>query len=63
MDIRGTGLGGGMLLFIPSSVALSLGGVIYEIGPTIPFMIMSAGMAIVTFWAFLRVRDPDTLYR
>ena len=56
VDIRGTGYGGGMLLFIPAAVAQTLGGVLYEANPTIPFMVMSAGMVIV--WAFLRVKEP-----
>jgi hypothetical protein len=54
-DLRGTGYGGGMFLFIPAAVAQTLGGVLYEANPTIPFMVMSAGMVIV--WAFLRVRE------
>jgi MFS family permease len=58
VDIRGTGYGGGMLLFIPAAVAQTLGGVLYEANPTIPFMVMSAGMVIVIIWAFLRVREP-----
>ncbi|MCJ7574275.1 MFS transporter [Candidatus Bathyarchaeota archaeon] len=58
VDIRGTGYGGGMLLFIPAAVAQTLGGVLYEANPTIPFMVMSAGMVIVIVWAFLRVREP-----
>jgi len=37
-------------------VAQTLGGVLYEANPTIPFVVMSAGMVIV--WAFLRVREP-----
>jgi hypothetical protein len=30
--------------------------VLYEANPTIPFVVISAGMVIV--WAFLRVREP-----
>ena len=41
VDIRGTGYGGGMLLFIPAAVAQTLGGVLYEANPTIPFMVMN----------------------
>jgi len=41
---------------VPATVAQTLGGVLYEANPTIPFMVMSAGMVIV--WAFLRVREP-----
>ena len=58
VDIRGTGYGGGMLLFIPAAVAQTLGGVLYEANPMIPFMVMSAGMVIVIIWAFLRVKEP-----
>jgi MFS family permease len=58
VDIRGTGYGGGMLLFIPAAVAQTLGGVLYEANPTIPFMVMSAGMVMVIIWAFLRVKEP-----
>jgi hypothetical protein len=37
-------------------VAQTLGGVLYEANPTIPFVVMSAGMVII--WAFLRLREP-----
>ena len=61
VDIRGTGFGGGMLLFIPAAVAQSLGGVLYEVNPVIPFIVMAAGMVIVTVWAYYRVKDPRSI--
>lgn len=62
IDVRNTGMGGGMLLFLPMSVAQLLGGVLYEMKPTFPFYVMSAGMAIVAAWAYLKIRDPEELY-
>ena len=62
VDIRGSAWGSGMLLFIPSAIAQSLGGVLYEMDPVIPFLTMSAGMCIVAIWAFFRVRDPETIH-
>ena len=62
IDIRNTGMGGGMLLFVPMAVAQILGGILYESDPTLPFFIMSGGMAVVAVWAFFKVRDPKDLY-
>lgn len=62
IDVRNTGMGGGMLLFVPVAVAQILGGVLYESDPTLPFYLMSMGMAIVAFWAFFKVKDPKDLY-
>ena len=62
IDIRNTGMGGGMLLFLPMAIAQILGGVLYESDPTLPFYIMSVGMAIVAMWAYFKVRDPKDLY-
>jgi hypothetical protein len=39
-----------------AAVAQTLGGVLYEANPTIPFMVMSTDMVMV--WAFLRVSEP-----
>jgi maltodextrin utilization protein YvdJ len=41
-----------------AAVVQTLGGVLYEADPTIPFMVMSAGMVVFIVWAFLRVREP-----
>jgi hypothetical protein len=62
IDVRNTGMGGGMLLFVPMAVAQLLGGFLYEAEPTLPFYVMSAGMAIVAAWAYLKIRDPKELY-
>ena len=62
IDVRNTGMGGGMLLFVPMAVAQILGGFLYETDPTFPFFVMSAGMAIVAIWAFFKVKDPKNLY-
>ncbi|MBS7619738.1 MFS transporter [Candidatus Bathyarchaeota archaeon] len=62
IDIRSMGGGGGMLLFAPMALAQLLGGISYEIDPTLPFKIMSAGMTIVAVWAFFKIKDPDRLY-
>lgn len=62
IDVRNTGMGGGMLLFIPMAVAQLLGGFLYEVEPTLPFYVMSAGMAVVAAWAYLKIRDPKELY-
>lgn len=62
MDIRGTGFGGGMLLFLPAAVAQTLGGVLYEVDPKIPFLVTSAGMVVVTLWAYFKIKDPKEMY-
>lgn len=62
IDIRSMGGGGGMLLFAPMALAQLLGGISYEIDPTLPFKIMSAGMTIVAVWAFFKIKDPERLY-
>jgi MFS family permease len=62
IDVRNTGMGGGMLLFLPMAVAQLLGGSLYEIGSNLPFYVMSAGMAIVFLWAYLKIKDPKELY-
>jgi MFS family permease len=62
IDVRNTGMGGGMLLFIPMAIAQILGGFLYESEPALPFYIMSAGMTIVAMWAYFKVKDPKDLY-
>jgi len=62
IDVRNTGMGGGMLLFVPMAVAQLLGGFLYEVDSTLPFYVMSAGMAIVAVWAYLKISDPKELY-
>jgi MFS family permease len=62
IDIRNTGMGGGMLLFIPMAIAQILGGILYESTPTLPFYLMSVGMAVVAVWAYFKVKDPKDIY-
>jgi len=62
IDVRNTGMGGGMLLFIPMAIAQILGGILYESTPTLPFYLMSVGMAVVAVWAYFKVKDPKDIY-
>ena len=62
IDVRNTGMGGGMLLFVPMAIAQLLGGVLYEVNSTLPFYIMSFGMFIVALWAYLKIVDPKEIY-
>ena len=63
VDIRGGAGGGGgaTLLFIPSSIAQLLGGILYGWSPGSSFYMTSAGMVIVMLIAAFFVRDPRTL--
>jgi len=61
IDIRTTRMGGGMLIFIPSTIAFYLGGALFEMTKKLPFMLLSFGMIVASLWAFIRVRDPETL--
>jgi MFS family permease len=63
IDIRGTMWGGGMLLFVPLAIGQTLGGILYEYNPVIPFVIMSAGLIPIIIWAYLKVKDPRTIER
>ncbi len=63
VDIRGTMWGGGMLLFIPLAIGQTLGGVFYEYNPTVPFIIMAAGLIPIIIWAYFRVKDPKSIER
>lgn len=62
IDVRNTGMGGGMLLFLPSAVSQAMSGLLYEFNPVAPFLAMSAGMAFVTIWAYVKVKDPKELF-
>lgn len=62
LNISALGVGGGTLLFIPSAVALTLGGVLYTINPIVPFLVTAIGMAAMAVIAFFSVRDPRTLH-
>lgn len=61
VDIRGARMGGGMLLFIPASLALYLGGVLYSLSSQLPFQVMSIGMGLAAIWAILQIREPEAL--
>lgn len=61
VDIRGSGLGGGMLLFIPSALAQIIGGYLYQLDPKYPFYVMSVGLILTWAWALLKVKDPEKL--
>jgi len=63
IDIRGGAGGGGgaTLLFIPSSIAQVLGGILYAANPGYSLYITSAGMVIVLALAAFFVHDPRTL--
>ena len=63
IDIRGTMWGGGMLLFVPLAIGQTLGGILYEYNPAIPFVIMSAGLIPIIIWAYYKVKDPRTIER
>ena len=63
IDIRGGAGGGGgaTLLFIPSSIAQFIGGILYATNPGSSFYMTSAGMVIVMLVAAFFVKDPRTL--
>ena len=61
IDIRGTMWGGGMLLFIPLALGQTLGGVLYEYNPALPFVTMSLGLIPIILWAHYKVKDPKTI--
>ncbi len=63
VDIRGTMWGGGMLLFVPLAIGQTLGGILYEYNPTVPFIIMSAGLIPIIIWAYFKVKDPRIIER
>jgi MFS family permease len=63
VDIRGTMWGGGMLLFVPLAIGQTVGGILYEYNPTVPFIIMSAGLIPIIIWAYYKVKDPRTIER
>jgi MFS family permease len=63
VDIRGTMWGGGMLLFVPLAIGQTLGGILYEYNPTVPFIIMSVGLIPIIIWAYFKVKDPRTIER
>ncbi len=63
IDIRGTMWGGGMLLFVPLAIGQTLGGILYEYNPVVPFILMSVGLIPIIIWAHFKVKDPRTIER
>jgi MFS family permease len=61
IDIRGTMWGGGMLLFVPLAIGQTLGGLLYEYNPMVPFIVMSLGLIPIIIWAHFKVKDPKTI--
>jgi len=61
LDIRTTRIGGGMLIFIPSTIAFYAGGAIYEMSNSLPFLALTVGLVFTAIWFILRVREPETL--
>lgn len=61
LDIRTTRVGGGMLIFVPSTIAFYTGGAIYEMSHSSPFIVLTAGLVLTSLWFILRVREPETL--
>ena len=61
VDIRMSIVGGGVLLFIPATIAAYIGGALYETSIMLPFLTLTAGMMIATLWAIIRMREPETI--
>jgi MFS family permease len=61
VDIRGGGMGGGTLLFIPQAIAAYVGGTLYSMNPTYPFYVQAFGLVFTTLWAWFKVKDPEKL--
>ena len=58
VDIQGNIWGGGVLLFIPLAIAQIIGGALYEVAPSMPFIVMAVGMIPVAIYARYRISDP-----
>jgi hypothetical protein len=52
-----------MLLFVPLAIGQTLGGILYEYNPAIPFYLMSVGLIPIVIWAHFKVKDPRTIER
>jgi len=61
LDMRVTRVGGGVLLFIPATIAASVGGALYETNIMFPFFVISAGMILAATLAIIRMREPETI--
>jgi MFS family permease len=61
VDMSVTRVGGGVLLFIPATIAAYVGGALYDTSITFPFYVLTAGMTIATILAIIRMREPETI--
>jgi DHA1 family multidrug resistance protein-like MFS transporter len=61
LDMTVTRVGGGVLLFIPATIAAYVGGVLYEKSITLPFYVLTAGMTLAAILAIIRMREPEKL--
>ncbi len=61
VDMTVTRVGGGVLLFIPATVAAYVGGALYDTSITLPFLILTAGMILAAILAIIRMREPETI--
>jgi len=51
--------GGGFLLFLPAAVGAFIGGLVYEMGAGLPFIILMIALVMCFFIAFRFVREPE----
>ena len=61
IDIQGAIWGGGVLLFVPLAIAQIIGGALYEVAPSMPFIVMAVGMIPVAIYARYRIREPQKI--
>ena len=52
VDVRGIAIGHGVLLFIPGMFSFTVGGILYELNATYPFLFMTVGSLLIAFTAF-----------
>jgi MFS family permease len=61
LDMTVTRVGGGVLLFIPATIAASVGGALYEANIAFPFYVLTVGMTLAAILAIIRMREPENL--
>ncbi len=61
LDMSVTRVGGGVLLFIPATIASYVGGALYDTSITFPFYVLIAGMTLATILAIIRMREPESI--
>ena len=52
IDVRGIAIGHGVLLFVPGMFAFTLGGMLFELNATYPFLLTTVGSLVIAFTAF-----------